>query len=42
MVSETDFRGTVCGKSARTGLWGCGVVTYRTTRKILKGILMQY
>jgi len=32
-LSETNFGGTVCGKSARTGLWGCGKVTTRTTRK---------
>jgi hypothetical protein len=31
--SETDFRGTVCGKAARTGLWGSGEVTNRSTRK---------
>jgi hypothetical protein len=31
-LSETKFGGTVCGKSARTGLWGCGEVTNRTTR----------
>jgi hypothetical protein len=33
MFSETDIRGTVCGKSARTGLWGSGEVTNRSTRK---------
>jgi hypothetical protein len=31
--SETDFGGTVCVKSARTGLWGSGEVTNRSTRK---------
>ena len=34
MFSETDVRGTVCGKPARTGLWGSGEVTNRSTRKI--------
>ncbi len=31
--SETGLRGTVCGKAARTGLWGSGKVTSRSTRK---------
>ena len=31
--SKTDLGGTVCGKSARTGLWGSGEVTNRSTRK---------
>ncbi len=30
--SGTVLRGTVCGKSARTGLWGSGEVTNRSTR----------
>ena len=30
--SKTEDRGTVCGKAARTGLWGCGEVTNRSTR----------
>ena len=38
MFSETDIRGTVCGKSARTGLWGSGEVTNRSTRKELTEI----
>jgi len=29
--SETDLGGTVCGKAARTGLWGSGEVTNRST-----------
>ncbi|MCF8219707.1 MAG: hypothetical protein K9J21_12100, partial [Bacteroidales bacterium] len=32
--SKTKLRGTVCGKSARTGLWGSGKVTSRSTRTI--------
>ena len=31
-ISETDLRGTVCGKAARTGLWGSGEATNRSTR----------
>ena len=31
--SEADLGGTVCRKSARTGLWGSGEVTIRSTRK---------
>ena len=31
--SKPNFRGTVCGKAARTGLWGSGEVTNRSTRK---------
>jgi len=30
--SEAGLGGTVCGKSARTGLWGSGEVTNRSTR----------
>jgi hypothetical protein len=32
--SETVIGGTVCGKTARTGLWGSGVVTIRSTRTL--------
>ncbi len=32
--SETLFRGTVCEKAARTGLWGSGEVKNRSTRKV--------
>ena len=32
-LSETLNGGTVCGKPARTDLWGCGEVTNRSTRK---------
>src|SRR5690625_7825838 len=32
-VSESVFGGTVCGKAARTGLWGSGEVTNRSTRR---------
>ena len=35
-ISETVNRGTVCGKAARTGLWGSGEATNRSTRKVLK------
>src|SRR5690625_984741 len=31
--SESVFGGTVCGKAARTGLWGSGEVTNRSTRR---------
>ncbi len=31
-LSETNYRGTGCGKSARPGLWGNGEVTNRSTR----------
>ena len=31
-ISETVIGGTVCGKTARTDLWGCGEVTNRPTR----------
>ena len=34
LCSETVTRGTVCGKSARTGLWGCRRVTAGTTRQL--------
>ncbi len=33
-LSETVNGGTVCRKAARTGLWGSGEVTNRSTRKI--------
>ena len=33
MFSESGFGGTVCGKAARTGLWGSGEITNRSTRK---------
>src|SRR5690625_13966 len=29
-VSESVFGGTVCGKAARTGLWGSGELTNRS------------
>ena len=32
-VSEAELRGTVCGKAARTGLWGSGEETNRSTRR---------
>ena len=32
-LSETNYRGTGCGKSARPGLWGSGEATNRSTRK---------
>ncbi len=35
-ISETKLRGTVCGKSARTGLWGSGEVMSRSTRTLNK------
>src|SRR4051812_48326478 len=31
--SKTVTQGTVCGKSARTGLWGCRRATADTTRR---------
>lgn len=31
-ISVTKLRGTVCGKSARTGLWGSGEVMSRSIR----------
>ena len=34
-ASETDLGGTVCGKAARTDLWGSGKVTNRSTRRLL-------
>jgi hypothetical protein len=40
-ISETVDRGTVCGKSARTGLWGSGEVTNRSTRNQMVPILSQ-
>jgi len=33
--SETVNGGTVCRKAARTGLWGSGEVTNRSTRNLL-------
>ena len=33
-ASETDLGGTVCGKAARTDLWGSGKVTNRSTRRL--------
>jgi hypothetical protein len=33
-ISETVIGGTVCGKTARTDLWGCGEVTNRPTRTL--------
>ncbi|MCF8219267.1 MAG: hypothetical protein K9J21_09845, partial [Bacteroidales bacterium] len=36
--SKTKLRGTVCGKSARTGLWGSGKVTSRSTRTLIREI----
>ena len=33
-ISETDLRGTVCGKAARTDLWGSGEATNRSTRNM--------
>jgi len=34
--SESNYRGTGCGKAARTGLWGSGEATNRSTWKTLK------
>jgi len=31
-LSETNYRGTGCGKAARPGLWGSGEATNRSTR----------
>jgi hypothetical protein len=31
-LSETNYRGTGCGKAARPGLWGSGEETNRSTR----------
>lgn len=33
--SETVNGGTVCRKAARTGLWGSGEATIRSTRNLL-------
>jgi len=33
--NETENGGTVCRKSARTGLWGSGEATNRSTRNLL-------
>jgi hypothetical protein len=33
-ISETVIGGTVCGKTARTDLWGSGEVTNRSTRTL--------
>ena len=33
--SETVNGGTVCRKAARTGLWGSGEATNRSTRNLL-------
>lgn len=30
--SESNYRGTGCGKAARPGLWGSGEVTNHSTR----------
>jgi hypothetical protein len=35
LFCESNLGGTVCGKSARTGLWGSGEATNRSTRKVL-------
>jgi hypothetical protein len=32
-LSESNYRGTGCGKSARPGLWGSGEATNRSTRR---------
>jgi len=32
--SETNYRGTGCGKAARPDLWGSGEVTNRSTRNL--------
>ncbi len=42
--SETNNRGTVCGNSARTDLWGSGEATNRSTRnaQILQSGLLVY
>ncbi|MCF8336301.1 MAG: hypothetical protein K9H65_06840 [Bacteroidales bacterium] len=34
--SGSVLRGTVCRKAARTGLWGSGKATTRSTRKSTK------
>jgi hypothetical protein len=31
-ISESNYRGTGCGKAARPDLWGSGEVTIRSTR----------
>lgn len=33
-ISESNYRGTGCGKAARPDLWGSGEVTIRSTRKL--------
>jgi hypothetical protein len=38
--SETVNGGTVCRKAARTGLWGSGEATNRSTRNLLIEILI--
>lgn len=39
--SETVNGGTVCRKAARTGLWGSGEATNRSTRNFLVGVLLK-
>jgi len=34
-MSESNYRGTGCGKAARPGLWGSGEATNRSTRNFL-------
>jgi hypothetical protein len=33
-ISESNYRGTGCGKAARPDLWGSGEVTIRSTRTL--------
>ena len=40
--SETVNGGTVCRKAARTGLWGSGEVTNRSTRNWYLNDLMKF
>lgn len=35
ILSESNDRGTGCGKAARPGLWGSGEATNRSTRKTI-------
>ena len=39
--SETVNGGTVCRKAARTGLWGSGEATNRSTRNLFINELLQ-
>src|SRR5690554_3785946 len=40
-LSETNYRGTGCGKAARPGLWGSGEITNRSTRKLFRGKIIR-